>query len=46
LRRIAANIGNLEITDEELEEMINEADQTGSGEVNFEQFYAIITESF
>merc|ERR1711988_881831 len=46
LRRIAASIGNLEITDEELEEMINEADQTKSGDVNFEEFQAIITESF
>merc|ERR1719183_1076576 len=46
LRRIAASIGNLEITDEELEEMINEADQSGTGDVNYEEFRAIITESF
>lgn len=26
--------GNLEITDEELEEMINEADQSGTGDVS------------
>jgi len=46
LRRIAASIGNLEITDEELEEMINEADQSGTGDVNYEEFRSIITESF
>lgn len=46
LRRIAASIGNLEITDEELEEMINEADQSGTGDVNYKEFKAIITESF
>merc|ERR1711907_13848 len=46
LRRIAASIGNLEITDEELEEMINEADQSGTGDVNYEEFRAIITETF
>eukprot|EP00656_Telonema_subtile_P047878 TRINITY_DN5569_c0_g1_i3.p1 TRINITY_DN5569_c0_g1~~TRINITY_DN5569_c0_g1_i3.p1 ORF type:complete len:201 (-),score=60.52 TRINITY_DN5569_c0_g1_i3:444-1046(-) len=46
LRRVADNIGNTAVTDEELQEMIGEADRNGDGVVDFEEFRAIITESF
>jgi len=46
LRRVADQIGNTDVTDEELQEMICEADLTGDGTVDFDEFNAIITESF
>merc|ERR1712166_1070801 len=46
LRRVADNIGNFTVTDEELQEMISEADRNRDGVVDFEEFRAIITESF
>eukprot|EP00658_Telonema_sp_P-2_P006468 TRINITY_DN1244_c0_g1_i1.p2 TRINITY_DN1244_c0_g1~~TRINITY_DN1244_c0_g1_i1.p2 ORF type:complete len:185 (-),score=68.59 TRINITY_DN1244_c0_g1_i1:282-836(-) len=46
LRRVADNIGNHVVTDEELQEMINEADKSGTGRVDLDSFGAIITESF
>merc|ERR1719422_1394077 len=41
LRQIMSNIGE-DITDEEIKEMMNEADLDGDGQVSFKEFAAII----
>ena len=41
LRQIMNNIGE-DVTDEEIKEMMNEADLDGDGQVSFEEFAAII----
>lgn len=42
LRRVAMDLGE-DITEEELQEMIDRADLDKDGLVNFEEFYTIIT---
>ena len=42
LKRIAGQIGE-QIEDEELQDMITEADHSGTGEVNQEDFFKIVT---
>lgn len=42
LRRVAADLGE-DITEEELQEMIDRADLDRDGLVNFEEFYTILT---
>jgi hypothetical protein len=41
LKRVAKELGE-NLTDEELQEMIDEADRDGDGEVNEEEFYRIM----
>ena len=41
LREVMASIGE-DVTDEEIREMIHEADTDGSGQVNFKQFASIV----
>ena len=41
LKRVAKELGE-NMTDEELQEMIDEADRDGDGEVNEEEFYRIM----
>ena len=41
LKRVAKELGE-NMTDEELQEMINEADRVGDGEVNEEEFFRIM----
>lgn len=42
LRRVAMDL-NEDITEEELQEMIDRADEDKDGLVNFEEFYTILT---
>jgi centrin-1 len=41
LKRVAKELGE-NLTDEEIQEMIDEADRDGDGEVNEEEFYRIM----
>ena len=42
LRRVMTNLGE-KLTDEEVDEMIREADIDGDGQVNYEEFVTMMT---
>ena len=44
LRNIWTNLGE-KLTDDEIDEMVKKADTDGDGEINFEEFSAIMVEN-
>ena len=42
LKRVAKELGE-NLTEEELQEMIDEADIDGDGQINYEEFYSMMT---